>query len=75
MAEITHRYVGNHAQEIIVGDKVVMAEPGYMLTLSADDLEDAHNKDLVDNGMIVDIKSLSPEQPKETQQPKGGENK
>lgn len=51
----THRYVGNHAQEILG----VMREPGEFLSFDKEALEDAHVQDMVDSGMIVDLKSFT----------------
>lgn len=51
----THRYVGDHAAEI----GGVMREPGEFLSLSKEQLEDAHVADAIDNGTIVDLKSFT----------------
>lgn len=51
----THRYVGDHAAEI----DGVMREPGEFLSLSKEQLDDAHVADLVDTGVIVDLKSFT----------------
>lgn len=51
----THRYVGNHAQEILGA----MREPGEFLVFDKDSLEDAHVKDMIDSGMIVDLRSFT----------------
>lgn len=44
----THRYVGDHAAEILG----VMREPGEMLALSKENLEDDHVADLINVGQI-----------------------
>lgn len=47
----THRYVGNHAAEILG----VMREPGEMLTLSKEDLNDPHVADLINIGTVTTL--------------------
>lgn len=53
----THRYTGNHAQEFVVGDKALMVAPGSFLNLSKSDLENAHVKDMLNSGQLLELKS------------------
>lgn len=56
MATETHRYVGTHASEVIVGDKVIPVAPGDFVTLSADDENDPHNATLLEDESLVSLK-------------------
>lgn len=53
--EFTHRYVGNHPQEVVVGDKVLMLAPGEFVTFSKDDLKAQHNKYLFDDNQFLEL--------------------
>jgi hypothetical protein len=75
MAEFTHRYVGNHASEVIVGDKVIPVEPGQLLSLSDEDLKDTHNSGLIDDESIMSIKDLSVPDVTTTSNKEGGGTK
>lgn len=51
-ANHTHRYIGDHA--VSLGP--VMVGPGDFVTLDKKDLEDPYTKELVDNGLLLDVK-------------------
>jgi hypothetical protein len=51
MAEGTHRWVGNHAQEVSVGEARVMLAPGDIVTLSSEDEET--NAALIEGGGLI----------------------
>jgi hypothetical protein len=49
----THRYVGNHPQEFVVGETTVMVEPGGFVT---PDTEDPVVQEMVETGVLLDMK-------------------
>lgn len=64
MASDTHRYVGNHAQEI----NGVFVAPGDFVKLTKEQLDDPHNADMVKSGVLVDLKAWG-----SSVKPEGGE--
>jgi hypothetical protein len=63
----SHRYVGNHPQEVVVNGNALMLSPGEFVNLTDDDLETEHNKWLLDSRLMLDLSTM-----KDTE---GGENK
>lgn len=51
--EDTHKWIGNHPQEINVGDKTVMLAPGDPVALSDDDAALEVTKDMIDSGTLM----------------------
>lgn len=58
MANDTHRWTGNHAQEVSVGDKRVMLAPGDFVTLSKDDAANPDNAELVESGLLMTLSNV-----------------
>jgi hypothetical protein len=60
MAEYDYKYVAPHAGEVVVGDKVVMAEPGQMFELPDKDVRKQFETDnkamLDDNSVFLKVK-------------------
>lgn len=48
----THRYVGNHPQEI----NGVMRAPGDFVELTAEDLKDTNIADMIEIGVLMSLK-------------------
>ena len=67
------RYVGNYAQEIKVGDAYVQTAPGDFLELSAEDEDEAANKEMIDNGTLIE--GEPPKEDAATKTPTGLTNK
>jgi hypothetical protein len=57
----THRYLGNHAAEINVGDTRLFVEPGEFVTLDSADEDEEGNKAMIDEGVLVALGDLSKE--------------
>ncbi len=55
MANDTHRWVGNHAQEVAVGDKRVMLAFGDFVALKADDLKNPDNAHLLESKELMEL--------------------
>lgn len=51
-----HRYVGDHADTVMVGDNSIPVAPGDFVDLEKDDLEDEGNASLIESGQLVDVK-------------------
>lgn len=47
----THKFVGNHAAEVAG----VMRGPGESFSLDAEQLEDVHVKDMLDNNLLMTL--------------------
>lgn len=54
----THRYVGDHAQEVIINGNAVMVGQGDFLTPTKDDLDTDRNKSLIADGQLVSLGSF-----------------
>lgn len=54
--DYTHRYVGNHPQEFVFGESSLMLGPGDFVTLDAEALEDPVYKEMVETGVLLDLK-------------------
>lgn len=50
---LTHRYIGNHPQEIVSGNTVTMKAPGEFVSLTTEDLKDVNNADLFESGKLL----------------------
>ena len=48
------RYVGDYAREIKVGDTYVQTAPGDFVELSGEDEEDVENKEMIENGTLIE---------------------
>jgi len=55
-ANATHRYIGTHAQELVKGESSYFVGAGDFVTLSAEDLEDPVTAELVESGLLLDMK-------------------
>lgn len=54
----THRFVGNHADFVQVGDKTVPVAPGDFVSLTKKDLEDPSLKAMIDDGTLVALSEM-----------------
>lgn len=55
----SHRYTGEYAGTVMVGESTVPVAPGDFVELSKDDLENEDNAMLVDEGQLVDADALA----------------
>lgn len=55
MSGETHRWTGNHPQEVSVGDKRVWLAEGDFVKLSKDDLNSNDNAHVIKSGFLLDL--------------------
>ena len=57
-----YRYLGDHATELEIGDTRPWVGPGDFVDVSGMDMNDPKIKEMVDNGILVDVSTIVPTQ-------------